>query len=177
MHAVATLFDKKNDRLIRSLWKDLEEKFRLRGVYKTPIPHFSYQIASDYVFDRLQLKLEKFAGRSHSFTVHARGLAFFAEPHPVLYIPIVKTTELSKFQEILWKKLASISKGVPKYYGPELWVPHITLAQHDVNKRNLPKIIAWLSEKKLDLEIDVNNFAIIFDDGTSQRVHSEFLFG
>ncbi len=61
MHGVVSLFDKKNDSRVRSLWKDLEKSFQLRGVYGTPYPHFSYHVATNYDFPKLEAALGNFA--------------------------------------------------------------------------------------------------------------------
>jgi hypothetical protein len=48
VRAVVSFFDNKNKRLVRSLWKEPEDTFHLHGVYRTPYPHFSYQISLYY---------------------------------------------------------------------------------------------------------------------------------
>lgn len=176
MHAVVTLFDRKNDKLVRSLWKELEHNFHIRGVYKTPFPHFSYQIASDYAMSKLESKLETIAKKSTRFIVRAGGLALFTGLTPVLHIPVVRTLQLSKFHESLWKKTLPLGSSISPYYAPDIWTPHITLAQWDINERNLPMIIRRLSKRVLELEIKVDNLAIIFDDGKSQRVRAKYEF-
>jgi 2'-5' RNA ligase len=176
MHAIVTLFDRKNDELIRSLWKELERTFHVRGVLKTPYPHFSYQIASKYNIEKLEADLERISSNSRPFSVHAGGLGLFTGPASVLYIPVVRTAELSKFQESLWKKVAVDGSGISPYYEPHFWTPHVTLAQWDINEKNLPKIIGRLAKRQLDIEIKVDNLAVIFDDGKTQKIRSKFRF-
>jgi len=176
MHAVVSLLDKKNDRVVRLLWEELERTFHARGVYKTPYPHFSYQIASDYDFSRLETKLEKFAKGSHGFSVRATGLGVFTGRRPVLYIPVVRSLGLSQFHRTLCRRISSIGSGVPPYYETDRWMPHITLAQWDVDHRNLPEIFGKLGEMTLEMDIKVDNLAIILDDGTSQKVRSKYYF-
>ncbi len=48
MHAVVSVFNKKNENIVRSMWKESERTFHIRGVYGTPYPHFSYRIAFEY---------------------------------------------------------------------------------------------------------------------------------
>jgi 2'-5' RNA ligase len=176
MHAIVTLFDKKNDLVVKSLWRDLEKTFHVRGVYKTPYPHFSYQIASEYNVGKLESILERFARKSKPFTVQAFGLGVFTGSNLVLYIPVTRTLKLSKFHESLWKVITSTGSGVSPYYKTEFWMPHITLAQWDINERNLPAIIGRLTKIELSLEIKVDNLAIIFDDGKTQSVRTKFTF-
>lgn len=176
MHAIASLFDRKNDRFVRSLWKKLRDEFHVQGVYKTPFPHFSYQIASDYKFEYLEKPMEIIARQSKPFSVRAGGLGVFTGLAPVLYIPIVRTKQLSSFHELLIKRISSACSGSPVYYNAEFWVPHITIAQWDINEKNLPQIIGSLSKRELSFEIKVNNIAAIYDDGMTQSIRSKFSF-
>jgi 2'-5' RNA ligase len=174
MHGVVTLFDKWDDKLIRSLWRELKKDFELEGVYKTPYPHFSYQIAADYDFPKLESLLKKYVSKSEKFNVHASGLGLFTGDQPVLYIPVARSLHLARFQESLWKKIAPTGEGIPAYYEPQFWLPHITLAQLDIDEINLPKMIAKLCNRRFELDIEVNNLAVIYDDGRSQKIRSKF---
>lgn len=175
MDGVVSLLDKKNDRIVSSLWEELERAFHVHGVYRTPYPHFTYQIASDYDFSKLEVKLQKFAKESKRFTVHACGLGIFTGRKPV-YIPVVRSIDLSLFHRSLWQRILSTGSGVSPLYGPDSWTPHITLAQWDIDLQNLPRIVRRLSTRKLGLDIKVNNVAIFIDDGTTQTVRSKLPF-
>jgi hypothetical protein len=48
MHGIGSLLDDKHYQLVENLWAGLEREFVVRGVYITPYPHFSYQIAQHY---------------------------------------------------------------------------------------------------------------------------------
>ena len=176
MHAVVSLFEKKEDKLVRSLWSELQHSFHIRGVYKTPYPHFSYHIASRYNFPKLEAELHRFAKGSVEFTVHASGLGVFTGRKPVLYIPIVRSSNLSQFHLSLWRRIAPLGYGVPPYYEGGRWLPHVTLAQWDIDERNLPRIVGKLSKRRIELDLKVNNLALVFDDGTTQTVRSIFPF-
>lgn len=55
MHGVVSLLEDKYYRLIEDLWAELEKEFGVRGVYVTPYPHFSYQVASHYNTEVLEV--------------------------------------------------------------------------------------------------------------------------
>ena len=93
---------------------------------------------------------------------------------PVLYIHVVRTLELSRFHEALWKIISPVGSGISPKYRAEFWTPNITLAQWGIDERSLPKIMAKLSRMDLELDIMIDNLAIIFDDGTNQAVRSRF---
>lgn len=176
MHGIVSLLDKRNDARVRLLWKDLDESFHLKGVYGTPYPHFSYQVASDYDVVRLETALRKFTKRAKPFAVHAGGLGVFSGPNPVLYIPVTRTLELSTLHLSLWRAVTPFGSAVSSHYKPENWVPHITLAQSDINQRNLADVVGSLSKKALSLTIEVDNLGLICDDGRAQTVLSKFPF-
>src|SRR5437879_13267830 len=135
MYAVVSLLDRKNETIVRSLWKQLEKAFRVHAAYRNPYPHFSYQVAFHYDLKRLESALQRFAARAKKFTIHAGGLGVFTGLTPVVYIPIVRTLELSRFHESLSKKISPTGSAVSPYYAPDLWIPHITLAQWDVGEQ------------------------------------------
>ncbi len=54
MHAIVSLLDNDHHYLIEDLWAELKREFSVHGVYITPYPHFSYQVAQDYNVDLLE---------------------------------------------------------------------------------------------------------------------------
>ncbi len=175
MHAVVSLFDK-NDHGVRSLSGELE-KILGRHVYsRMPELHLSYQGAAKYNFAKLEYQLRRIAKRTRRFRVHAGGLGIFTGLTPILYIPVVRTIELSRFQLSLWKSVSSTGSGLNPYYKPEAWVAHITLAR-EIGRRTLSKAIGSLSRKEIELDIRIDNLTIIEFDGEAHRVRSKFQLG
>src|SRR6266481_5868921 len=106
MHAVVSLLDKKNDRTVRSLSEELEKTFGVHSQYRTPDPHLSYQGATEYNLAKLEHRLQSFAKRNRMFRVRAGGLGLFTGFTPILYIPVVRTPQLSRFHSSLWKAIS-----------------------------------------------------------------------
>jgi len=134
MHAVVSLLDQKNARIVSSLSKELEKTLGLQG----PQPHISYQGATEYDFAKLENRLDRFVKRNRRLRVLAGGLGVFSGFTPTLYIPVVRTPELSKFQMSLWRTISPAASGISPYYKPESWVPHVTLAR-DIEGENSQK--------------------------------------
>ncbi len=172
MHAVVSLLDKKSGRIVRPLSKELEKTLGVQA----PDPHISYQGATDYNFAKLEKNLRRLSRLNRRFRVHAGGLGLFSGFTPTLYIPVVRTPALSKFHLSLWRTISSTASGVSPYYKPEFWVPHITLAR-EIDYRKIPKVVGWLSRKELELDIIVDNLAIIFYDGDNHTLRSKFRLG
>lgn len=176
MHGVVSLLDPVHTRLVESLWVDLENEFGLSSQYTPRIAHFSYQIAEHYHVKRLGAALERFAQERCPFRVRTTGLGLFTGSSPVLFIPVVRSPELSRLHAALWQTIEDAGSGVSEHYQPESWMPHITLAQGDLDKDTLPKIIRWLSDRDFAWEIVVNNVALIYQSGNEYRLKFRFGF-
>ncbi len=162
MHGVVSLLDYEHHQLVKDLWAELAREFAVSKVFTAPEPHFSYQLARHYNVKSLEAAMRRFAANKISFQVRAGGLGIFTGPHPVLYIPVVRTPELTQFHEELWWEISCTASGIEDYYHPGRWMPHITLGIGDLNKDNLPHIVRFLTERDFNWEITVNNIALIY---------------
>lgn len=132
MHAVVSLFDEHTTKAVKNLWTELAHDFGVRHLAEVlPYPHFSYQIARHYDESQLTSLVEQLAHQATPFSLQAGGMALFTGLHPVLYVPIVRTIELSHFHQKVWQVISRVGEGIPSYYEPNFWMPHITLAEHD----------------------------------------------
>jgi 2'-5' RNA ligase len=177
MHGIVSLLDDKHYQLVENLWDELEREFAVRGVYITPYPHFSYQIAQHYNVEQLEPILQRFASSQAAFQVKTSGLGIFNGPRPVLYVPVVRSTELTAFHQELWPEISTAGSGISDYYHPANWMPHITIGFGDINKENLSHIVRSLAERDFSWEITVDYVALIYDTGTKQELRSRFAFG
>ncbi len=75
------------------------------------------------------------------------------------------------------ERISPTGSSISPQYKPEFWIPHITLAQSDIDERNLPKVVGRLGRKDLELDVVIDNLAIIFYNGTGQGVRSRFRLG
>jgi 2'-5' RNA ligase len=170
MHGIVSLLDDQHYQLVENLWAELKREFAVEGVYVTPYPHFSYQIASNYNVEQLEDILHNFASHHTPLQVQTAGLGIFTGPQPVLYIPVVRSPELTKFHQALIEKVSSTGNGIQAYYQPDQWMPHITIGFGDLNNHNLSQIIGYLAERNFHWQITINNLAFIHDNGTRQAL-------
>src|SRR6266704_4044580 len=174
MHGIVTLLDNDHYRLIEDLWAELERRFSVHGVYITPYPHFSYHVAQDYDLGLVESVLQRITSNITTFKVRTSGLGIFTGASPVLYIPVVRSLELTQLHQELWQEISTVSSGVQEYYNPDRWMPHITIGFGDISKDNLSQIIPFLAERDFSWEITVDNIALIYDTGTKQEMKSRF---
>jgi 2'-5' RNA ligase len=76
-------------------------------------------------------------------------------------LPVVKTWELAVLHKQIAAAVAPLATGVNEYYAEEIWIPHITIAEGDVDLLVLPEIIRRFGERNFQWEIRVTNFAVI----------------
>jgi hypothetical protein len=174
MHGIVSLLNNNHNQLIEELWAELERGFSVDGVYITPYPHFSYHVAQDYDVDKIESVLDRITSSITTFTVRTSGLGIFTGASPVLYIPVVRSLELTQLHEELWQEISPASSGAQQYYHPDQWMPHITIGFGDISKDKLSQIIPFLAEHDFNWEITVNNIALIYDTGIKQELKSRF---
>jgi len=170
MHGIVSLLDNEHYQLVEDLWAELQREFSVQGVYITPYPHFSYHVAQYYDVHELEPILERITSNITTFQVRTGGLGIFTGARPVLYIPVVRSQELTELHQELWEVIPTADSGVQEYYHPDQWMPHITIGFGDINKDNLPQIIPWLAERAFNWEITIDNLALIYDTGTKQEL-------
>lgn len=170
MPGIVSTLDKSHYALVEEIWLELETDCGLKGIYVTPLPHFSWQIAEDYAWDAMDNALQKIADVAHPFVVQTTGLAIFTAESPAVYIPIVRTKELSEFHEMIWDRLAPISTNISLFYSPPSWMPHITLAYGDVDSVKLDCLIEKLAFRPIYWEIEIDNLTLIQEvEGTLEQ--------
>ncbi len=174
MHGIVTFLDNDHYQLIEELWAELKREFSVDGVYITPYPHFSYHVAQEYDVDKIEPVLDRITSNITTFKVKTSGLGVFTGASPVLYIPVVRSLELTQLHQELWEQISTVSSGIVEYYHPDQWMPHITIGFGDISKDNLSQIIPILAEREFNWEITVNNIALIYDTGIKQELKSRF---
>ena len=177
MHGVVSLLDDEHYTQLEAIWQELEDNFGVRGIYVTPFPHFTYQVAVEYEVKAVETILHNLASRTSPFKIMTAGLGIFNAAQPVLYIPVVRSPELSALHAEIWSEIEQTpSCDVASYYRPEMWVPHITLAHGDIDHEKLPDIVRLLAPRNFHWEMTVNNLSLIYDTGTEQGLRCRFNF-
>lgn len=161
MPGLVSLLDSLHDMVVERIWQELEIDCELKGVVTTSLPHFSWQIADDYDWNSVESILRDIALAFQPFSVFTNGLGLFTAENPVAYAPIVRTKQLSEFHEMIWNRLAPISTNPNQYYGPSIWMPHITLAYGDLDVEKLPCLLEKLAFQPIHWEINIDNLAMI----------------
>lgn len=175
MAASASLLDETHSGKVVELWDRLEAEVGVTAVKISPAPHFSYQAARDFDLDALADVVGKIAAKARPLRIRTAGAGVFTGPRPVVYIPVVRTPELSRLQLALWSAGAVATESPMLAYHPAAWIPHITVAQADVTPELLPRVMAVLNETDLSWDLQVDNLAIVRGRGERpQEVTARF---
>jgi 2'-5' RNA ligase len=176
MYAIATLLDPNSDSQIRDFWQLLETDCGLAGIKTTPLPHFSWQGAENYPVSEVERILKDVAGQQSPFTVQTSGLGLFTSPVPVLYLALVKTVILMNVHGLLWDMIGPLASDLNSHYSPDLWMPHITVAYHDLTSDNLACAVKNLIYRPVELEIHVDRLALLYQINGDTGIKSFFPF-
>ncbi|GEO06924.1 hypothetical protein AAE02nite_45880 [Adhaeribacter aerolatus] len=163
MLAVVSLLDEEHSRKVKSLIDQIDEHFGLTGVQMTPYPHITWLLTEVPENNQSMLRkcLEQTAAVAAPFTIQTTGLGIFTGEHPVLHIPVVRNQVTNSFHYRLFQEVSKFSLEIPKYYHPDCWVPHFSLALSDTNPEIVAEILQWLNEHNFNWNIRIDNLAIM----------------
>jgi 2'-5' RNA ligase len=150
---------------VESLWDELEANFNLSGIRITPIPHFSWQVAESYPEEAMLNALKAIAEEIKPFEVRVKGIDIFISQHPVVFLKVLKDTNLIKLHLKIWMKFLPIAKDANFLYSPPLWRPHISLTYQDLAWNSLKEILTYLKAKQIDWQLPVGNLAYVCQAG------------
>jgi 2'-5' RNA ligase len=160
MHSLLSLLDQTHKTLVHQIWEELEQFCGMKGVMVTPFPHFSWLIAENFDWPGLETVLKEISAEIHPFTVRTTGLSMFTGENPVVYIPLIRTSELSHIHKMIWDRVTPMGTEVSPFYAPSFWMPHVTIGFGDVTHENLPCLLELLSGRSFTWEIEIDNISI-----------------
>jgi 2'-5' RNA ligase len=170
MQGIVSLLDGEARERIEQLWEELRRDFGVRGIHTKRFPHFSYHVADEYDLARLQPALEQLAAARSKSSARASGIGIFTRKEPVIYLPVVRSSDLQRVHGDVARLAEPLATGINEYYAPEIWIPHITIAEGDVDILVLPEIVRRLGERNLRWEFPVTNLAVIRASETVQEI-------
>ncbi|MGH7129018.1 MAG: 2'-5' RNA ligase family protein [Planctomycetaceae bacterium] len=179
MAAIAAPLDAAHSEKVSELWRLLGSEVGLkRAADISPVPHFSFHCARDFDLETLGDIVQQMAGAARPLRVRTAGIGVFTGVSPVVYIPVVRTPELTRLQLALWSAAAVASEEPLAQYHPASWIPHITLAQGDVTAASLTAAIDLLNSHDLVWDLTVDSLVIIRGRGDRpQELTARHVFG
>jgi len=147
---------------VLKIWEDLENRFNIKWVKDNiSIPHLTWNVAEKYNIENFNDVIKKSIKSLDSITIKTQGLGLFSGEKITLYIPLKPTKELLHFHDFLWNLVNVNDTKLNKYYSPANWIPHITLAVEDIDKKNVGQVVSYLSKKKFKFQIKLDSVSIV----------------
>lgn len=160
MSTLALLLHEPAARKVRDWWDLLESELGLRGVRKVPFPHVTLFGCDGVDHPQIQEVLDDFCFHTPPLELRSIGVGLFTRPMPVIYAPIIRSQALSELHRSLWERIGTLGGRLFRLYSPELWIPHMTLAQFDLTRENQLDALKILMELDLELVFEVRNLTI-----------------
>jgi 2'-5' RNA ligase superfamily len=170
MQGIVSLLDGEARERIEQLWDELRRDFGVRGIHSKRFPHFSYHVADEYDLVQLRPTLEQLAGSMRQFAAQASGIGIFTRKEPVIYLPVVRSAEMQRVHGDIARLAEPLTTGFNEFYAPEIWIPHTTIAEGDVDILVLPEIVRRLGERNLRWAFPVTNLAVIRASESVQEI-------
>jgi 2'-5' RNA ligase len=161
MQGIVTLLDAPDRERIEGIWEELRRDFGVRGIHTRRFPHFSYHVAEKYDLDRVHAKLEEVGRKMQPFTVRTSGIGIFTRKQPVIHLPVVRTPAIEMLRQQITHSVQDLTETPNEYYAEDIWIPHVTIAEGDVDLLVLPSIVRQFGDRNLQWEMRVTNFAVI----------------
>ncbi len=163
MHGLVSLLPSPFYERVEALWDRLERRCGLNGIRVTPYPHFSWQIAEGYDFDRLEAAMQQVAAHTKLFAVKTAGLGIFSGENPVVYLPVARNSWMAQLHGEIRHAVNGLGTGVSEYYNNDNWAPYISLAYGDLDRQTLPEVLDELAFESFGWEFEVDNISLIVE--------------
>lgn len=167
--AVASLLPEDGAERVEALSAELDRELGLRGATISPFPHFSYQVARDYDLDVLQEVVARLARAARPLRAQTSGLGVFTGPAPILYLPIARSPELTRFHVAVWSAASVAAERLDQHYHPASWLPHVSLAFGDTTPGKAAAVVELLSARDLTWDLELADLAIVKGAGNKPQ--------
>lgn len=177
IYALASILDLKTSRETEAKWAQIGECLLETGVQPTPLPHFSWHVAETYRVDEMMPPLTRLFTQINPIMVQIGGVGVFSGYRPIVYLPVIRTQEMSAFHYQLWQTVQPFCANPVPYYRPELWQPHVTLTGQQTDGDAICQIVSRLSFLSIRMSFLVDDLAMIYKDETASGTQFLMQFG
>jgi len=175
VQGVVALLDEQHTAKVKEIWSLLQVECGLSAINSTPFPHFSFHIAEYYDLEILDTRLEKISRTTPPFTIRTTGLSIFTGLEPVVFVPLIVEEQLLKIHQTLWEQTSTLGYRLSSHYRPGAWVPHITLANRDVDANNIACVARHLVNRSFSWEIPINKLAVVCQENGVAEIGTVYL--
>jgi hypothetical protein len=177
MYSILSPLDEQSCKKIEQLRNYLNEKCSSLNDALTLNPHMSWLGAEELNVSNTQKSLDKLALTISPIHLETAGFGIFPGEKPVLYLPVIKTIELFNLHLNLWDQLSPNLHEENCQYGPNEWLPHISIFYfHQNQAESLSCALAGLIQKEFTLYFTIDRFRLAFYKNEQYGYNSEHIF-
>jgi 2'-5' RNA ligase len=115
-----------------------------------PNPHVTLMAYTGASPAELSAAIEPVAASTAPFTIHAHGYGFFTGNEPSdlsLHVPVVRCDPLDALHRDLCSVLREAGAEIATWSERELWSPHLTLLDRQLDPGRLGLAASWLAQR------------------------------
>lgn len=175
MPGVIALLDPLSTARVESLWDEMERRFGVTRGFPGAIPHVTFHLSTHDVEPGAAGVIERVAAATPPFILFSSGLGLFGGPAPILFVNVARAPAAAALAAHLDTELTRAGfPGTDPYYTPNRWIPHITIAQQNLQGADLGALLGWLAGQPLSWELPVTSLSIARETPTSAEILATF---
>lgn len=173
---VISLLDPAATARVENLCEGMSERFGAGRGFPGGIPHITFHLSARDIEPGAIAVVERVASATAPFTLYSSGLGTFAGPGgPILYIGVARAPAATLLADTLAQELARAGyPGTDPYYAPDRWMPHVTIAQQNLQGVDLGALLAWLVVQPLSFELPLTTLSVAKETPTGAEILATF---
>ncbi len=176
MPGVISLLDPAATRRVEDLLDEMTARFGVGRGFPGGIPHVTFHLSDRDVEPGAIEVVRGVAEATTPFTLFSSGVGSFMAPGgPILYITVARSPSAAALFERLDEELAAGGfGGANPYYTAERWIPHITIAQQNLDGVDMGALLTWLVAQPLAFEVQIAELSIARETATGADILATF---
>ena len=106
-------------------------------------------------------KLNIIKKKNFPFVLSTNGIGIFTGKRPAVYIQIKPSIQILAFQKKLYETFSDHSDGLKKFYVPDRWIPHISIAIEDIDLSNIGGVMEYLLPNTFKHDLRIENISLV----------------
>jgi 2'-5' RNA ligase len=168
MYAIATLLSQDVARPGLKLEQVFDHIYKVAHVIPPNLLHVSWFVTPELNMQGLEDEMNSLVKNWKSFSFKTKGLGLFNQKPIVIYLPIIRTLEITKMHGAIWDLLTPHTRQAVQNYSPERWIPHITIGYGEITNTRIASAFSQLVSEPLIFNSSMENISLIYNiDGDS----------
>ncbi len=161
----------------KRMWRFFEKEYDSKSIQNFPHPHISYQGGLCEDLRTIDLKLKHLSSEISPFPVTTGEINTFIKPERVIFLSVTRTKTLRVIQTKIDALLQRYCSRTFRFYTPQNWIPHITLAQRDLIPNHFRNAKKDLENYHPRHKLILHNICLVrwYDQDRKIRIHKKYV--